>query len=215
MSQPRSPREELFEAHRYLCGRGARKFLRRGLERSDLEQVAAIGLLKASRRYDPATKTPFEAFAWLMIVGELMHHVRDLEHAVRVPRCVRALERRYLSVSELLTQRLEREPRDAEVAALLNVPPETAAELRRVQNTRVHEHIEEAHGRALCDDPVDRILAERALAVIAPGARTVVLGIYALGLSRNEIARRAGMSAREVTRTHDAALAQMRGALSC
>ena len=50
----------------YLCGRAARKFLRSGLERCDLEQVAAVGLIKASRRYDAGTRTPFEAYAWLV-----------------------------------------------------------------------------------------------------------------------------------------------------
>ena len=67
----------LVASFHHLCKRGAHKFWRSGLERNDLEQVAAIGLIKAARRYDPTMPTPFEAYAWLMIVGELMHHVRD------------------------------------------------------------------------------------------------------------------------------------------
>jgi RNA polymerase sigma-B factor len=207
-------REEMFESHRYLCRRGARKFVRRGLDPTDLEQVAAIGLIKACRRYDASTETPFEAFAWLMILGELMHHVRDFEYVVRIPRWVRSLERRYADGTERLTQRLGREPSDGEVAAELRVSRQVVCELRRAQGSRVHEHLDAAFAREsrICD-PLDRLLAESALAAVEPPARAIVLGIYALGLSRNEVARRVGMTVRDVTRAHDAALARMRLAL--
>ncbi len=71
--------ESLVTAFRHLCRRGARKFWRVGLEHCDLEQVAAIGLIKAARRYDPRQGTPFEAYAWLFVVGELMIDVDDFK----------------------------------------------------------------------------------------------------------------------------------------
>ena len=84
-------RDRLFARYHYLCARAARKFCRRGADRADLEQIAAIGLLKACDRYDGRLKTPFEAFAWLFVIGELMHYVRDQERLVRAPRRLRAL----------------------------------------------------------------------------------------------------------------------------
>ncbi len=45
LSEPSA--DGLIVGYQYLCRRGAKKFLRTGLERSDLEQVAAIGLIKA------------------------------------------------------------------------------------------------------------------------------------------------------------------------
>ena len=54
-------RNALVDAHWYLCRRGARKFYRGSVDRCDLEQVAAIGLIKACDRYDPSVATPFEA----------------------------------------------------------------------------------------------------------------------------------------------------------
>jgi RNA polymerase sigma-B factor len=211
MKQDGPFRDELFEAHRYLCRRGARKFLRRGLENSDLEQVAAIGLVKACRRYDASMETPFEAFAWLLILGELMHHVRDHEHAVRVPRWIRALERRYAEAVERLTQRLDREPDDVDVSLELQVPLRMVHELRRAQASRARDDAEAVPQEAQrLPDPTDRILADCALSALEPSARAIVLAIYGLGLSRNEVARRAGITAREVTRRHNAAIAQMR-----
>ena len=56
-----SDRERTIHEYRYLCARGARKFMRDGIDRRDLEQVAAIGLIKAADRFDPSFGTPFEA----------------------------------------------------------------------------------------------------------------------------------------------------------
>lgn len=75
-------RETLFNEFGALCTRACRRFVRPGLDKADLYQIAAIGLIKACDRYDPAAATPFEPFAWLFIIGELMHFVRDGETIV-------------------------------------------------------------------------------------------------------------------------------------
>src|ERR1700688_1909152 len=123
-------REGLFATYCYLCRRGARKFLRRGLERADLEQVAAIGLIKARDRYNDRLGIPFEAYAWRMILGELGHHVRAHEHLVRPPRKLQALERRYWAEWERLYSTLEREPTDAELADAIGTTSQIVAEIR-------------------------------------------------------------------------------------
>jgi RNA polymerase sigma factor (sigma-70 family) len=51
------------------------------VERGDLEQVAAIALIKAFDRYDESLRTPFEAYAWISIVGELMNYLRARKRA--------------------------------------------------------------------------------------------------------------------------------------
>ena len=79
-------RERLVAQYWYLCRRAARRFMRRGLDRADLEQTGAIGLIKAVDRFDPEQRAPFEAYAWLLVVGELMHYVRDSERVLRAPR---------------------------------------------------------------------------------------------------------------------------------
>jgi RNA polymerase sigma factor (sigma-70 family) len=71
------PRERLVAKYWYLCRRAAQRFRRCGLERVDLEQVGAIGLIKAVDRYRSLHGAPFEAFASLLVRGELMHYVRD------------------------------------------------------------------------------------------------------------------------------------------
>ncbi len=212
---PTPTRDALIESHRYLCRRTALRFLRRGLDLRDLEQVAAIGLIKASDRYDPASTAPFEAYARVMILGELMHHVRDFEHAVRVPRWLRTLERRCAECDARLTLELGREPSRGELAEALGVRPESLRELERARNTMLAGN-GDGYDRiaATAALPEDKILVDRALAALAPLERRIVLGVYALGLPQAEVARRLRLGTRQVHRMHRAALARMQSALA-
>lgn len=221
----RAVRDGVIQSYRYLCKRGARKFLRRGLDRCDLEQVAVIGLIKACDRYDPASETPFEAYAWLLIVGELMHHVRDFEHLVRVPRWLRRLEKRHALAHERLLGTLEREPTDAEIANEIEVPLSTVRELQCARNallSGVNDACDGSFGdvdsiagvQFACAQAEDRLLVERALGQLPPLERTIVLGIYALGMTQSEIARHVGLRARQIYRMHRTALSRMRALLT-
>lgn len=60
-----------------MARRVAARFARPGLEREDLVQVAAVGLIHAADRFDERRGVPFVAFALLTVQGELRHYVRD------------------------------------------------------------------------------------------------------------------------------------------
>ena len=131
-------RDRLVAEYWYLCRRAARRFMRRGLDRADLEQVAAIGLIKAVDRYDASQSAPFEAYAWLLIVGELMHYVRDSERFLRAPRGVRDLERRWAAAErELWTAP---GPRAARRRRRLGVGA-TPEQVREIRAYRASNHI--------------------------------------------------------------------------
>jgi len=202
--------------YRYLCRRGARKFLRGGLERCDLEQVAALGLIKAARRYDPATGTPFEAYAWQTIVGELMHFVRDYEHAVRVPRRIKALEPRLRRAYDSCAGKLGREPSDAEVARELGVIECTVTAARQARASGAMLPLDDSSVRAIAVDVAaaleDRLMIETALRALSRVQRRVVVGSYLWGFSHAELGRTLGCSARQVSRIHRAALERMQSA---
>ena len=68
----------------------AANFARRtGHPREDLEQLAAIGLIKASRRYDDKrinnSKSNFIAYARPFVNGEITHYLRDKGFLITVP----------------------------------------------------------------------------------------------------------------------------------
>src|SRR5437879_8193506 len=72
-----------------LAERLARRFEGRGEETPDLRQVAMVGLVHATDRYDPERASGFVPFAVATILGELKRHFRDKTWALRVPRSVK------------------------------------------------------------------------------------------------------------------------------
>ncbi len=210
------PRERLVAEYRYLCRRAARRFARRGLDRADLEQVGAIGLIKAVDRYDGAHRAPFEAYAWLLIVGELMHYVRDSERLLRAPRGVRELDRRWSAAESELWRKAGREPSENEVATTIRA---TAAERREVEAYRASSRVvsldaaygfEHGVGFAGIDAVLDRLTVEAMLSPLSPLERQIVIAIHLDGTSVVDLAARLGYSRRHVTRLHRAAMEGLR-----
>jgi RNA polymerase sigma-B factor len=209
-------RERFVADYWYLCRRAARRFMRRGLDRADLEQVGAIGLIKAVDRYDPSQRAPFEAYAWLLIVGELMHYVRDGERLVRAPRSVRDLERRWRAAERELWQHFGHEPSENEVMRHIAATPVQAREIRAYRAsatvlsfelTGKREHRSSAPG---IDDLLDRLTIERLLRALSPLQRQIVVSIHLQGLSVVELAARLGYSRRHVTRLHRNAIDRLK-----
>lgn len=215
---PSRERERVVVEYWYLCRRAARRFMRRGLDPADLEQIGAIGLIKAADRFDPRQSAPFEAYAWVLVVGELMHYVRDSERVLRAPRGVRDAERRWSAAERQLWSVLGREPCESDVAKEIGATP---AEVREVREYRASSRVlsfdalrgPDPRGtpRAI-DELLDRITVEEMLASLRPLERQIVCAIDLEEMSVVEVARRLGYSRRHVTRLHRAALEQLKRA---
>jgi RNA polymerase sigma-B factor len=219
-TRSRADRDAVIAAYRYLCTRGARKFRRPESDPADLEQVAAVGLIKATDTYRSERSTPFEAYAWLMIVGELMHYVRDHERTIRVPRALRSLERRYVAAWEAIAARQQAEPTTTQLAAALDVDRSVIAEVRAMRRgNRVAEPSSgAARARGACETLPARTgglsIEERLTVLIAiealdPRERTIVMGIFGAGLSQAEIATIVGLSQSQVSKILGRALGKL------
>lgn len=211
-------RDGLVAHYWYLCRRAARRFMRRGLDRSDLEQIAAIGLLKAIDRYDPSEPAPFEAYAWLMILGELMHWVRDCERLLRAPRAVRELERRWSRAEKTVCMTLEHRPTEEEVAREIGATPDQIKEVRAFRASNHVLSFELLNEQDPCiapygiDDVLDRLTVERILSALSPLEQRIVRAIHLDGVTVVELAGRLGYSRRHMTRLHRCALERLKRA---
>jgi RNA polymerase sigma-B factor len=203
-------RNAVVDAYRHLCVRGAKKFKRTYNDRADLEQVAAVGLIKAAEYYRAEMQTPFEAYAWIMIVGELMHDVRDHERLVRTPRALRALEKRYLEAWDAFTNAHHREPTRGELAAALGVTIEAVDELRAMRRGEralyAESPAEPSDGIEALPAPreslhlADRVALALALESLAERERAIVLGTYGIGLTQTELGERLGLSQSHISK---------------
>ncbi|MFR9674939.1 SigB/SigF/SigG family RNA polymerase sigma factor [Streptomyces sp. TR02-1] len=109
--------DELVRAWLPLAHRLARRFRDRGETLEDLRQVAALGLVRAVERFDPARGSTFEQYAVPTIVGEIKRHFRDHTWDVHVPRRVQELRRRVrTALGELAVSVDDRVPDVARIA---------------------------------------------------------------------------------------------------
>jgi RNA polymerase sigma-B factor len=112
-------RDVLVECYLPLARKLAATF-RHGEDSDDLEQVAAIGLVKAVDRFELERGLAFSTYAMPTILGELKRHFRDQSWTVRVPRSVKELAVRLERVSIELVSELGRSPTVPELARATN-----------------------------------------------------------------------------------------------
>ncbi len=113
--------EEVVEAYLPLAKRIARRFVGRGVELEDLEQVASLGLLKSIERFEPERGLQFSSYATPTIVGDLRNYIRDKGNIVRLPREAKNKLYHLEKQRDLFYQQYLREPTFAELAKEMNM----------------------------------------------------------------------------------------------
>ncbi len=84
----------------------------------DLIQAGMIGLLEASRQYDPSQGASFQTYAGIRIRGAMLDEIRRLDWT---PRSVHRKAREVAAVIQEIESRTGRDARDAEVAEALGI----------------------------------------------------------------------------------------------
>jgi RNA polymerase sigma-B factor len=111
----------------------ARRYQHRGVEHEDLDQIAMVGLVKATRGYRPGPETDFRSYALPTIRGEITRYFRDHAWMVRPPRRIQDLQTAISKAEGELAATLHRWPGNAELAAYLGVPVREVLDAQRAQ----------------------------------------------------------------------------------
>jgi RNA polymerase sigma-B factor len=209
-------RAQLIERHLPLARALAARYRTSPQPLEDLEQVAAIGLVKAVDAYDAGRGVPFPAFAVPTILGELKRHMRDASWDLHVPR---SLKERVLAIEaaeRALAAQRSTPPTVAELAAAAGVSAEEVLEALRARfahDAVALERGESDPGPAAEDFAAaltERLALSEAMAVLSPRERTIVELRFGAGLTQSEIAARVGVSQMYVSRLLRAALERLR-----
>jgi len=196
-----------------------------GAEADDLQQVAALGLLKAIDRFDPERGIAFTSFAVPTIVGELKRYFRDHGWTVRVPRDLQELKVRVDALSQTLTGELGRSPTAAELAERANATTEQILEALAAATA----HRPDSLDRPLAedgDDAIDLLVAtepgfERVddaalvgglLHTLSDRERVILRLRFEEDLTQVEIGARLGISQMHVSRVIRQAIATLQTA---
>jgi RNA polymerase sigma-B factor len=223
----REARSRLVERHLPLARRLAARYGGGFEGGEDLQQVAAMGLVKAIDRFDPERGLALSTFAVPTILGELKRHLRDTSWAVRVPRDLQELALRVERESGRMERALGRAPTVAELAAEAGVSVE--AVLEAMEARRAHRALsldapqpgedgdsDEMSAHIGTVDPElsqaeDRALLAPLLARLPARDREILRLRFGEDLTQSEIGQRLGVSQMHVSRLIRRALARAGG----
>lgn len=207
-----------------LAGNIAAKFRGRGEPYEDIVQVARVGLVVAVDRFDPAHGAKFLSFAVPTITGEIRRHFRDHTLTLRVPRPIRELYVRIVSVTAIMEQRLGRTPTIGELAVELDADPAAIADAIAAGNTCKPISLD---GTAFDDGDVDAadtvgdiepaygvvedtVAVARHIAALPERKRRVLKLRFLRSMTQAEIAEAVGLSQMQVSRILTHTLAVLR-----
>ncbi len=216
----RTIRDQLIIDHRWIATQCASRFRHRGEPELDLVQVALLGLVKATDRYDPERDVPFHAFAIPTILGELKRHFRDTTWAIGVPRSAKDLMPRLRAATEVLHQRFGRSPTVDELAAELRVDREVVIAglaARGANRMKTLSESDAGDGRVfgsadgdMTGEIEDRLAALDALAHLDERSRKIMVWRFYEELTQREIGERLGIGQVQVSRLLRSALQALR-----
>jgi len=219
-------REEIVRRNIGLVKSIASRFLSSGEPLDDLIQAGYIGLLNAAANFDLARNTRFSTYASHLIQGEIRHHIRDRHATIRIPQWVQTMNRRVKEAEEAFFQAEGRPPTLTELASSLRLSEEQLTSLLRGRETMTYVSIDaerrgsdpsppppQAEQLAAASDGLAFDLRMRILVAIEQLTeiqQLVVTGLFYEGKSQAEIGAQLGMSQRQVSRTKDKVLEEMR-----
>jgi RNA polymerase sigma-B factor len=223
-----SAREELIERHLPLVRSLARRYAGRGEALEDIEQVGAIGLIKAIDRFELAREVSLATYATPNVVGEIKRHFRDKGWAIRVPRALQELNASMSGAIERLTTKLGRSPSVAEIAAELKTSAEEVLEAMEVGSAYSTVSLNAPPSGDDELDPLETIGSEdeefersEDRAALAPALqhlpdreREILRMRFEEGLPQTQIAQRVGLSQMHVSRLIRKSLTVMRDELA-
>jgi RNA polymerase sigma-B factor len=214
-----SARERLIGLYLPLVESLTRRYTRSSDEYDDLYQVGCIGLINAIDRFDVERGDELAAFAVPNIAGEIRRYLRDRTGSVRLPRRVLELRAPAEQAQATLRRSLRRPPTTAEIAGELDADPQDVASA--LEPERAGQALElspeagaqDGSGERSIDAAEDRLFLSEAFEDLDERERRVLHLRYVQDLDPAEIARRLGISRRQVSRDAHDALAKLRAGL--
>ena len=199
----------------------AQRFRGRGIEYDDLFQAGCLGLIKAAENFEESRGLRFSTYAVFLILGEMRLLFRK-GGTVKMSRAMRELAVRASRARDDFFQREGRSPTVGEVAELLGVEPEQAAQALSAAQPVLSLTESEEDGGGQADVAVDsgeeaaleRLSLRQAVGELEPRDRKIVYLRYCKSSTQTETARCLGMTQVQVSRREKVILQQLRQKLA-
>ncbi len=212
-------RDRLVESHLPLVRAIARRYTGRGETLDDLVQVGSLGLIRASRRFEPDRGIAFATFVAPAIEGEIRRHLGDHAGALRIPRELQRMTGELRRRRQELSGVLGREPSTEELAEALGVQRgdvELALEAERARD-QIPGSADELEFSTEYEFPSathDRLSVADSARVLDERERRIVFLRFHADLTERDIAQELGLSQATVSRLLAGALDKLRDDLT-
>jgi RNA polymerase sigma-B factor len=221
LEHPDNGTKELVRSHLPLVRAMARRYSGRGEEFDDLVQVGALGLIKASGRFDQNRGVAFASFAAPAVEGEIRRHLRERGRGLRLPREAQRMSAELKRCQAELAAALGRSPTVQELAAAIDADLSEVEHLIAADLARDPIAISPGDGTA---DPSDddeptaeseaRVLLAGGLRALDDRERRIVFLRFHADMTERQIGRAVGLSQTHVSRLLEGALTKLRAELT-
>ncbi|MFR8002744.1 MAG: sigma-70 family RNA polymerase sigma factor [Hydrogeniiclostridium sp.] len=210
-------RDERIQENTGLVHTCARRFKGRGIEYDDLFQAGCLGLIKAAERFDESRGLCFSTYAVPVILGEIRRLFRE-DGTVKMSRSLREMAMKANRVTTEFLQREGRQPTVKEVASILGVEPEQAAQAIAAGQMPLSLTMEDEDGESQLDiavEPEEELLTEKlslrkAVKELQERDKKIIYLRYVKSSTQAETARELGMTQVQISRREKVILRTLR-----
>ena len=217
-------RNKIAEKYLYIAEVLAKKFVGRGVEYDDLNQVAALALIRGIDRYDPTLGMQFSTFITPTITGEIKNYFRDKSRMVKLPRKLSELSTQVRKFSAEYQTKHAEKPSISTIADALGVSEENVVKALEVggtisldgmtsgadgeENSSLYAVL--SSGEDAFDDFEVRESLISAMRDFSDIEKSIINHRYMQSLSQSETAKRLGVSQMYVSRMERKLLAKLK-----
>lgn len=196
-----------------LVFRIAARFYGKGVEKEDLHQIGAIGLINAIYKFDTNLGVRFSTYAVPMILGEIKRFFRD-NGPIKVSRSIKKTASDIARVSEELQQKTGHAPGVKDIAKALSLPPEEITQALEAtapiqslsfrigdDKKATEDFLKDASvSTSFETEKLERLDIEKAIKSLTPREQTIIMMRYGLEKTQADIAKKLGISQVQISR---------------
>jgi RNA polymerase sigma-B factor len=204
------------------------KFKNSGEPLEDLEQVGYIGLINAMNLYNQNRGIKFITYATWFISGEIRHYIRDKHQVIKIPSWILKLNKKIDEFIISYKKENNKFPSLSEISEKFNLTEEGIKEILKAREAVQIVSLDQEQRKYSSDSypkidkiksknyetfklPMEDIIAlKTAFSKLKKLQRKVIYYIFEKDLTQTKIARKLGISQRQVSRIKDSALKELR-----